>query len=539
MRIINKTLIIMFIGLLATSCNEFLEEEPLVAPTEASFFDDELNAVAAINACYDPLTWGQSGLTLPLGFAHGYEWIVGDVLSDDAVKGSTTSDLAGITELEEWRADASNANIATLWYNPFAGIYRTNIVINNIEEGTIPQELKDRLMGEAKFLRAYYYFLQVRIFGGVPLFTTPISPDDIEAREFSRASIGEAYALINQDLKDAIELLPEKSGYLPEDIGRATKGAARAYLARAYMYQIGMINDHGITWDDVYEQTSSIIASGEYGLAPNYATIFEMEGENGVGSIFEVQAISIGQSGWAEGAGTIETVFQNPFGTFGYGFNNPTQDLFDEFNEGDPRREMTLYSEGDLAHGLDIDILAGGRNATGYLHRKVILDPEFQPSNAQESPQNIRKFRYSDILLMQAEAEYYRGNEPNARSLVNEVRERARNSTYPKGYTSTNPGGYEPYPDANVPDIGSNVSGQALLEAIWHERRIEFGMETIRYYDLIRTGRYLSSLEETFGPEVRNNAESHSIMTGVNPVPLLPIPTVDVTAWGIEQNPGY
>lgn len=536
MRILYKTLTMLLIGLMASSCQDFLEEEPLVAPTEASFFDDELNAMSAINACYDPLTWGQSGLTLPLGFAHGYEWIVGDVLSDDSEKGSTTSDLADINALEEWRANASNANIATLWYNPFAGIYRTNIVINNVDEGMIPQALKDRLMGEAKFLRAYYYFLQVRIFGGVPLFTTPISPDDIEAREFSRASVGEVYALINQDLKDAIALLPEKSAYAPEDIGRATKGAARAYLARAYMYQIGMVNDNGITWDDVYEQTNAIISSGEYALAPNYATIFEMEGENNVESIFEVQAISIGQAGWAEGAGTIETVFQNPFGTFGYGFNTPTQDLYDAFEEGDPRRESTLYSEGDLAHGLDIDIAANGRNTTGYLHRKVILDPEFQPSNPQESPQNIRKFRYADILLMQAEAAYYIGNEAEARNLVNQVRARARNSTYPKGYTAANTDGYEPYPNPGLPDI--TASGQALLEAIWHERRVELGMETLRYYDLVRTGRYLNSLEETYNTEVRSNAESHAL-EGINPVTLLPIPTVDVTAWGIEQNPGY
>lgn len=539
MKNLYKTLIFALVALVSISCqDEFLEEEPLKAATEDSFFDDELNAITAINACYDPLTWGQSGVTLPVDFAHAYEWIIGDIVSDDAVKGSTTSDLQDITALEEWRGTSSNANIFTLWYNPFVGIYRCNIVISSVEAGTIPDELKQRLMGEAKFLRAYYNSLLVKIFGGVTLSTTPVSPAQIKAGDFERASIGETYALINQDLLDAIELLPTKSQYPADEMGRATKGAARAYLARAYMYQIGTVNDNGITWTDVFDQTNAIINSGEYALASNYASIFEMEGENNVESIFELQAIAIGQSGWAEGSYNIGMLFQNPYGTFGYGFNNPTQDLYDEFEANDPRRNATLYQAGDLAHGIEIDLTAGGRNATGYLHRKVILEPSFIPANPGEGPQNERKFRYADILLMQAEAEFYNGNESGARAMVNQVRQRARNSTYPKGYNAANPSGYDPYPDAGVPDLTAALTGQPLLDAIWHERRVELGMEALRLYDLIRTGRFLDKIEQAYSPEVRANAMEKTV-TGVNPVPLFPIPAVDVNAWGVKQNPGY
>jgi hypothetical protein len=541
MNILYKIFSILFISFAALSCNDFLDEEPLGRITEGGFFNDEVNAISAVNACYSPLTWGQNGLTLPLGFAHSYEFWIGDVITDDAVKGSTSGDLQDVTALEEWTSTANNANIATFWYNPYAGIYRTNIVINNIEDGTINQALKDRLMGEAKFMRAYYYFFLVKMFGGVPLFETPITPDQIKEKNFTRASIGEVYELINRDLNDAIALLPEKSSYASVDMGRATRGAARAYLARAYMYQLGTVNTLDITWDDVYNQTNAIIASGEYALTPNYATIFEMEGENNVESIFEIQAIESAQTGWQSGAGNFETRVQNPFGTWGWGFNNPTQSLYDAFEVNDPRRENTIFSEGDRAHGIEIDVNAGGRSATGFLHRKVILEPDLLPADGANSPQNVRKFRYADILLMQAEAEVNRtgGSVGEAQRLLNLVRERARNSTFPKGYTSTNPSGYdETQFTNNLADV--TATGQALLEAIWNERRVEFGMESLRFWDLVRTGRFLDAIEDLYGSDVRARAQSRSLTDGsVNPVPLLPVPAVDVAAWGVTQNKGY
>ena len=547
MRILYKVLTLIMVGFLISSCSDFLEEKPLISQTEGNYFNDELNAISAVNACYDPLTWGQSGVNLPSDFSHAYEWIFGDVMSDDAVKGSTSSDIPEIAALERWEATSNNGSVANLWYNPFTGIYRTNIVINNIGAGNIDEDLKNRLMGEAKFLRGYYYFLLVRTFGGVPIFEEPLTPEQIKANDFSKGTIGEVYAFINQNFLEAIDLLPEKSAYAVNDAGRATKGAARAYLARAYMYQIGTDNSNEITWDDVFGQTNAIIQSGEYGLTSNYASIFEMESENNIESIFEIQAIDDVAPGFdkvngsSPDAGIIDNVFMNPFALGGYGFDVPRQDLYDEFEEGDPRRESTIFVPGDFAFGLEIDVFSGDRSPTGLLNRKVFFDPATVPSNLQNGNQNIRKFRYADVILMQAEAEYYRGNAGEAIRLVNEIRNRARNSTYPKGYSPGNPTGYDPTGySGNLPPLPGSLSGENLLHAIWHERRVEFGMEQLRYWDLIRTGRYMESLEEEFDATIRSNAMSHSITSGVvNPVPLAPIPATDVAAWGLTPNPGY
>ncbi len=525
---------------LVSGCDDFLEVEPKGSSTEANFFNDPNNAIKAVNAIYDPLTWGQSGNTLPVNFSHSYEFIVGDILTDDAVKGSTDSDLPGISELEEWRATPANANILTLWYNPWVGIYRANIALNNLPDAPLDETFRNRLLGEAYFLKGYYYFLLIRIFGGVPLLDEPLDPDDVKARNFERASIEDTYAFTFDLFQKAIELLPEKSQYGAADLGRATKGAARAYLARACMYELGMVNRNGLSWDDVYEQTNAIITSGQYSLVSNFATIFQLEGENNAESIFEVQAAAANTDDVFLGTGTIENRFQNPFDTWGWGFNVPRQDLFDGYAANDPRRPATLMVEGENAYGIAINVTAGNRNPEGVLNRKVIGHPDNGPAFNGDGEQNIRKFRYADILLMQAEAEFHRGNASNAISLVNQVRDRASNSTYPLGYNAGNPGGYDAPVFSGTLAPLSGVSGQALLDAIWQERRLELAMESLRYWDLVRTGRYMAALDSKFGNStVSSGAMSHALTQYEQPIPLLPVPTVEATSWGLAQNPGY
>ncbi|RYY08863.1 MAG: RagB/SusD family nutrient uptake outer membrane protein, partial [Cytophagaceae bacterium] len=154
----------------------------------------------------------------------------------------------------------------------------------------------------------------------------------------------------------------------------------------------------------------------------------------------------------------------------------------------------------------------------------------------QSASQNVRKMRYADILLMKAEAAAQLGRNSEAMTLVNQVRARARVSTRPPGTTV----GSTAYASANtpagtLPDI-TGLSGTALLTAIWHERRVEFGEESLRYWDLVRTGRYFNILSG----DVATRARTHSITSGVvNPIPLLPIEIQDAQTWGITQNPGY
>ncbi|WP_181885106.1 RagB/SusD family nutrient uptake outer membrane protein [Pontibacter diazotrophicus] len=534
MRFIKNILPILALAFASQACEDFLDKEPLGVETDRTFYENAGNAELAVNGIYDAVSWDAGGV---IGSGNTFEWMYGDILSDDARKGSTSGDYIEIKQMERWET-LTNAPIqSSTWNNMFTAIHRANQVLSYLPTSSIDEELKARLLGEAHFLRGYSYFNLVIKFGGLPLMEEPTAP--AEWGQLQRASIAETYAFIENDLQQAIEMLPQRSEYAAADLGRATQGAARAFLARAYMYQIGTDNSNGVTWQDVYNQTEAIINSGEYSLFSNYAGLFEIENENNVESIFEIQ-FSEAATGWGPPkTGSANSVIQNNRSTWGWGFNNPTLDFVGEFEERDPRLPVSVYSDGDIVAGELQEIDYPGQNETGYLNRKAFVEPGFRPSDAQNSPKNIIKFRYADVLLMHAEAAYHLGNESEARELVNQVRQRARNSTRPKGSTEVGATGYVPYQNLSgvLPDV--TASGQELLQAIWHERRVELGMEALRYYDLVRTGRYLNALEQKYSAQARSNAERHLVQGTDNPFPVLPIPINEAQAWGIQQNPGY
>lgn len=512
---------------LIAGCDKVLDKTPIGVETEQNYFLDPAKAILGINAVYDVASWDEGP-----GSGHNYEWMYGDVLSDDAEKGSTPGDFPTITMMKEWRTDPANNPSTSTYNNMWQGIFRANTVIKNLEGATWDPVLKKRIMGEAHFLRGYYYFYLARLFGGMPLFSEPVKPSEFGTTP--RTELNATYKFIEDDFKKAIEFLPERSAYAAADLGRASKGAARAYLARAIMYQIGTDNKNGHTWQEVYDLTNAITTSGQYSLIPNYAMLYEDEGENGSESIFEVQCKATSE-GWGPiKAGSTNNIIQNNRRLWGWGFNNPTTSLGNEFEANDPRKACTMYGDGSIVLGILQVIDYPNENATGFLNRKAAV---LKPVEAKSSPQNIRKFRYADVLLMKAEAAAFTGKEQEARDILNTIRTRARLSSLPKG-SKEGVLTYDPTgaPSGTLPAIASTVTGDALKTAIYHERRVELGMESLRFWDLVRTGKYLSALPAA----VRSACQSHCITAGVvNPVPVLPLPLTEVQSWGLKQNPGY
>jgi starch-binding outer membrane protein, SusD/RagB family len=536
MRYIKYFLSMSLLVFITTACDDFLEKEPLGQESDKTFFNDAGNAVLAVNAIYDAISWDEGGVT---GGGHNYEYIIGDIMTDDAAKGSTSGDFGTLKNYERWQAQATDFLIGATWANMYASVYRANQVIKNLPSSSIAESLKSRLLGEAYFLRAYAYFnLAIKV-GGLPLVKEPVAIS--EWGKIPRASMGDTYKLIEADLTEAINRLPEKSMYEGSELGRATKGAAKAYLARAIMYQLGTDNSNAHTWQEVYDLTAEIMGSGQYALELNYARIFELEAENGPESIFEIQFVSNNIGGGPGKTGTTSTVFQGNRSTFGWGFNNPTVDLVNSFEAGDPRMPVTVYKDGDIVVG-ELNNIKSSDNETGYLNRKGFLEKGYRSSESKDSPKNIMKFRYADIILMRAEAAYYLGFESEAQSLVNTIRQRARTSTKPKGSTAVGSTSYEPYEDLDgvLPDISS--TGAALLTDIWNERRHELAMESLRYYDLIRTGRYYDAmLQEDPTGASGDRAKARSIQgTGVShTIPLLALPATESSSWNLPQNPGW
>ncbi|NMM49281.1 RagB/SusD family nutrient uptake outer membrane protein [Marinigracilibium pacificum] len=530
------------------SCSDFLVEEPTTEITESDFFTSEENAITALNAVYDPLGWGESSILGSRG--HSYEFIIGDICTDDSEKGSTTGDQSSINFLKNFTSGAGSSNLSVLWSKHYIAIARANFVLKNLEDAPFNDLVKEELQAEVRFVRAYSYFLLVRIFGPVPLFDKPVSPEDINTKDFTNAAINEIYLQIEEDLNFAIEKLPVKG---VREIGRANKGAAAAYLSRVIMYQLGTDNTNQHTWQEVFDLTNNFIDGlyGNYSLAVNYAELFDPIGENNNESIFEIQSIDNDIDPFNEGAyvGSEWSIFQHPQFMGGWGFNTPTQDLANSFEANDPRRQNTALTNGEFAYG--IEMIENIRNQTGFYSRKAILSPDFWGSGGdgkrKGSGYNIRKFRYADILLMNAEAAYHIGNNPQAILRLSEIRNRASQSTYPRGFDSSDPEGFT---QTGFPPLDNSIiptSGQALLDFIYLERRREFGMEQLRYWDLVRTGRYVSTMEMKYGTS-GSVILNHSFVAGgdrtagktiVNPIPVFPIPAFEVADWGILQNPGY
>jgi len=502
----KKLIILAIIPFLFTTCSkEFLELNPLVGSTEANFYQTAGDAQAAIIACYNPLQQEVTPIQGSNQLAPHFRWYFGDVVSDDSDKGgSGDGDEPELFLFENFQGTSNSKLCLGEWQNAYQVIAYCNIALEKIPEIDMDEDLKNRFLGEAQFIRAYGYYTLVTMFGGVPLITETLAPSEYQQ---PRATANEIWALIESDLNSATNRLPLRSQLSLSEIGRATSGAAWSLLGKAHMYQR--------EFQAAFDAFEEVINSTEYFLDPSYENVFTLAGENGPGSIWEIQYMNASGGNWGNQLeGNFTNVFQRARGAFnGFGFNLPTQDFVDEFESGDPRLRATVFQVGDQMGDRGQFTL----DATGFPHlyypRKYFLNAADEApfgDPVANGPANDRVIRYADVLLMYAEAAFHLGQEQLARDAVNEVRERAR-------------GGLS----GILPDVAAG--GPFLLSAIYHERRVELGMEGHRFFDLIRQER---------AAEVMQNL-GFSFVEGTHE--LFPIPQVEITLSGglITQNPGY
>jgi len=300
----------------------------------------------------------------------------------------------------------------------------------------------------------------------------------------------------------AIEALPEKDEYASADLGRVTKGAARGILAKLYAVQ------HD--FPKVIEQCDVIINSGEYSLLARYADNFLPVGEHGDESIFEISAVASQAAIVGPGA-TPFNMIQGVRGVpnLGWGFNRPSDDLVSEYEAGDPRRQATIIYVGEVLPDGSTIVEDNPEVLNERYNQKAWVPAH---SGLQDNgPGNIRILRYSDILLLGAEAYNEENNPVKALEYLNIVRTRARGSN-----------------NFILPNV-TTVDKSELRESIYHERRVELAMEQNRWFDLARWGR----LAEVMSLVQPNFVASKHV--------LLPLPQseVDLTGGTLVQNNGY
>jgi len=486
MRSLKYLLVSILIVLASSSCKKFLSVDPQYTQDVENFFETKEDYERALVGAYDLLQG--SFLTL---------WI-GEIASDNSIAGGESiNDSQGLHQIDMMSHGGINAELRNVLRYNYAGITRVNYIMEN--QNKIDFVGKDQILAEARFLRAYYYFELVKYFGDIPLIIDKRIGID-EAVKLDRTPKAEVYAQIEADLQYAISILNP----VASQKGRATKGAAMAFLGKAYLYQ-NKFTEAAATFDE-------LIATGTYSLIPNYSQLFSVANENNSETVFDVQYS--GLEGASYGCyicseGNIAAGFDGirqyvgPVYSDGNSYNLPTQALYDAFSSIDQRRQTTILNlDAFIAaqpapNAIHYAIGAGGH--TGFYSNKYIkrLDEMGLPDNDLTSPVNYRVIRYADVLLMAAEAHYHIGNTATAQSLVNQIRTRA-----------------------GVPGVSVNS-----LDVIYKERRYELSMEGVRFFDLVRTGQAVNFID--------------GFVVGKHE--LFPIPQVEIDLAGgkWKQNPGY
>ncbi|HLV41248.1 MAG TPA: RagB/SusD family nutrient uptake outer membrane protein [Brumimicrobium sp.] len=514
-------------ALLLLSCNDWLTETGPGVTELDDFFSSGNTAIQSVNAAYVPLAWDYNSTFIN-------EWFIGDVVSDDALKGGQNiNDMADVYDMENFKTNTNNGFLLDFYRAQYQGISRSNLVLQevpNMQTDTIMDaDLKDRLVGEAKFLRALYYFRLVRVFGGVPKIDFVILSGNQWKQP--RASMEEIYQFIIDDLLDAEKKLWVKSKYSSEDLGRATKGAAQAMLLKTYLYTHNFVEAE--KWGKTLVKQAE--EDGEYNLCPNYKDNFTLAGENGPESIFEIQYMADPQSDYGEGFGFSRGTFSviltrsraSKLGG-GWGFNKPTQNLYDSYETGDPRRDETILNPSDE----DIEtpsqeIYLGSR----YLNKKYGMYEDgpgntiFKLDHESRGPINTKVIRYADALLMYAEACAENNNLTDAKWALEKVRERARG-----GDNSLLP---------SFPNYSGYTDSKAdLIKAIRQERRVELAMEGHRWFDLCRWG-IAKQVMDAYKANESEEAKGHmaDFISGTHE--LFPIPADEISLGSLTQNNGY
>ncbi|QDA60207.1 RagB/SusD family nutrient uptake outer membrane protein [Hymenobacter jejuensis] len=496
---------------LTSGCKDFLEVAPQGQLSEDAIRTDPTAAQKLVDGVYNVMYLGGFGPDV-----HGLQYIIlTDIASDDADKGSTPTDYADAIGVDNFTLTSTNGTINNSWNGYFQAISRANQALDKIPLSPAPEATKNRLLGEVRFLRGYFYFNLVRLFGGVPKLDRVPATSEINSPEFQkRATAADIYQFIVSDLQFAVDNLPLKGA---TQTGRVTKAAAQGMLAKVYLYQKN--------YQKAYELTNEIITgkSGAYALYPNYADIWRTPGANSSESVFEVQT-GVNAS-CNNSAVELYVVCQGPrsggkggWADLGFGFNTPTTALVNAYEPNDLRKAGSIIfinptaPAGQRSTGTVLwdgfrvpsqDSVQGSRYSYKAYHSRT---KEPNCGNNDYLPKNIRVLRYAEVLLINAEAALQIGNASTAATNLNLVRARA----------------------------GLAPIAAPTLQQIWQERRVELALEHDRFFDLVRQesvqpGRIVPIFA----------AQGKTFTKGKNELFPIPQAQIDLSGGQLTQNPGY
>ncbi|MFV8271228.1 RagB/SusD family nutrient uptake outer membrane protein [Flavobacterium sp. GT2N3] len=485
------------IAITLISCSSELDQTPISELGSNNFYSNTGEFESAVNGIYSSLR-----------FYPDNQFYLSEVRSDNmyAVTDSGVRDYEPVNNFQPTLT--TNSYVNTVWNTNYAGILRANTVLEKLSETAVPDvTVRTRMEGEARFLRAFFYFDLVRLYGKVPLMDKVYTPT--ETLNIGRSSVSVVYDFILNDLESAIASLP--TTYAVSQKGKATSWAAKALLAEVYLTRSGPtygIEGPGMNTGEyalALSLMNDIITNGPFGLVSNYASIFAYNNENNMEMIFDIQYSSGGTG--VGGSYPSISVTEGYLRAKKVGFpngedrKNVSTNLLNTYTNADIRDDFSIL----LKYTDENNNVISAPSFVKYLNLSYAGQDRFDWSL------NYPVIRYTDILMMKAEAILMGGvgSQQDVDNAVNLVRKRA-----------------------GLADI-SGVNIDKLLE----EKRLEFAGESKRWYDLVRTGKVIDVMNAWIpGEDIVKRMNTMQANYVIYPVPANQM-TVKTGLY--EQNPGY
>ena len=453
--------------LFSVGCKKFLDQPVLGNYTPENFYTSDINATLAVNSGYGPLSFTSGGSNAI--------WVLGDVASDDAIKGGNPGDQADFDAINNFNITPTNGAVEAVWQRYYDGIFKCNAVIDGLPASNtqVSDAVKTQVIAQAKFLRAYYYFVLANCYGDIPLHLKVETPQELQSPAISQDTI---FAQIEKDCVDASAGLP--ATWEAPDFGRATKGAALALLAKTYLFHAKLADHYTLA-----AQTAKAVEGLGYKLLPNYADNFRAATKVNSEAIFTVNHIT----GASPILGNELNAWFAPRSLNGYGFFYPTQSLVDNYEKSasgdtvDPRLDYTMARAGHSYFDTPFD---PAWSTTGYITKKQVQPLSEVPNTRKnDGSVNYEAIRFADILLVEAEALNEKGSSAEALVPLNMVRKRARESYL----NDTALHGNGTVPAGLLSDV-TTTAHNTLRDIIRRERSSEMALEFQRCFCVIGYG---------------------------------------------------
>lgn len=505
--------------LTAVSCTKKIDLYPITSDVETNFYKDEKDCFQGLTAAYNVLLWDA-----PQNQNAPFQ-LISEVLGDKCFTGgANATDLPGLLRMDRGEIRVDDLAPKALWYKYYTGIYRCNLILEKIPAASFDSpELRNRYTAEAKFLRAYYYFDLIRLFGNVPLLKKTLSSSEYDQKQ---SSPEEVYQFIAQDLSDAISVLPSYANMPSTEAGRVTSDAARALMMRAWLYYTGYYNKQelpGIPAAKILEISETLINSSGHDLLPNFADVFVNTppfNNNNKESVFEIQYSSLAFSGnfsyREEANGNLSTMLwsmrdpaANSIYAAGWSFAPIDAEFYKIFQANDLRRVTTFL----LPQAQSVSYTLGYQDSKMFPNKWTALkvNNTSKGNVGLNYPNHFIAIRFSDVLLMAAELQLlHGGSSAKAQQYFNKVAKRPRPADY--------------------------VSPTVTLDAIYDERELELALEGVRYWDLMRRGTAYAASKINI-----NRGEPFISKFNTAAAGLLPIPDQEIIVSNrtLVQNQGY